>query len=79
MRNSWHTVGYCYRRMGSNRAQIVPFRRRRAGGRPHQWRIDGGVGGGSNPPLTGPTKIFSIEFNMVYLVLCVIHAVSLAQ
>jgi hypothetical protein len=44
-----------------------------------QWRIDGGVGGGSNPPpMTGPTKIFSIEFNMVYSVLCVIYAVGLS-
>jgi hypothetical protein len=49
------------------------------GGQDAQWRIDGGVGGGSNPPMTGPTKIFSIEFNMVYSVLCVIYAVSLAQ
>jgi hypothetical protein len=44
-----------------------------------QWRIHGGVGGGSTPPMTGPTKIFSIEFNMIYSVLCVIYAVSLAQ
>jgi hypothetical protein len=29
--------------------------------------------------MTGPTKIFSIEFDMVYSVLCVIYAVSLAQ
>jgi hypothetical protein len=39
-----------------------------------------GVGGVQTPPpMTGPTKIFSIEFNMVYSVLCVIYAVSLAQ
>ena len=45
-----------------------------------QWRIQGGgVGGGSNPPMTGRTKIFSIELEMVYSVLCVIYAVSLAQ
>jgi hypothetical protein len=39
------------------------------------------TGGGSTPPppMTGPTKIFSIEFNMVYSVLCVKYAVSLAQ
>jgi hypothetical protein len=46
---------------------------------PVAYSRGGGVGGGSNPPMTGPTKIFSIEFNMVYSVLCVIYAVSLAQ
>ena len=41
----------------------------------------GGVGGGSTPPpMTGRTKIFSIKLKkMVYSVLCVIYAVSLAQ
>jgi hypothetical protein len=34
---------------------------------------------GFKPPMTAPTKIFSIEFNMVYSVLCVTYAVSLAQ
>jgi hypothetical protein len=39
----------------------------------------GGLVGVQTPPMTEPTKIFSIEFNMVYSVLCVIYAVSLAQ
>jgi hypothetical protein len=43
-----------------------------------QWRIHGGWWG-FKPPMTGLMKIFSIEFNMVYSVLCVVYAVSLAQ
>jgi hypothetical protein len=39
----------------------------------------GGLVGVQPPSMTGPTKIFSIEFNMIYSVLCVIYAVSLAQ
>ena len=35
-----------------------------------------GLVGVQTPPMTGPTKIFSITFITVYSVLCVIYAVS---
>jgi len=43
----------------------------------NQWRIQGGVGGGSNPPpMTGRTKIFRIELkNGLFSSLCYICSI----